>query len=130
MKLKIITTSLLAWMPVLYLYNSQPVASVAVCPPDTVDGAYTLQGYDDDGTPICTLNYFNQCPYANSVSANDPICLKLAPKVVTESEPEVAPVQPKKAETPPKTQESAKKSQKTQESAPIQQNKGCINHGK
>lgn len=48
------------------------------CPADTAEGVYYLQGYDKDtGAAVCRLEYYHACPYADSVSADDPLCAKL-----------------------------------------------------
>lgn len=48
------------------------------CPADTADGVYYLQGYDKEtGAAVCKLSYYHACPYADSVSADDPLCAKL-----------------------------------------------------
>lgn len=48
------------------------------CPADTAEGAYYLQGYDKTtGAAVCRLSYYHACPYADSVSADDPLCAKL-----------------------------------------------------
>lgn len=49
------------------------------CPADTAEGTYYLQGFDKDtGAAVCRLEYYHECPYAASVSADDPLCDKLA----------------------------------------------------
>lgn len=48
------------------------------CPNPAPEGVYYLQGYDKDtGAAICRLEYYHACPYADSVSADDPLCEKL-----------------------------------------------------
>jgi len=50
----------------------------ASCPTDTADMSYILQGYKEDGKPLCTVNYIHECPYAHALSLTDPLCDKLA----------------------------------------------------
>lgn len=48
------------------------------CPAPTAEGVYYLQGYDKEtGAAVCRLEYYHACPYADSVSADDPLCAKL-----------------------------------------------------
>lgn len=48
------------------------------CPADTSEGAYYVQGYDKDtGAVVCGFGFYHACPYADAVSADDPLCAKL-----------------------------------------------------
>lgn len=64
------------------------------CPANTSEGAYHLQGYDDEtGAAICGFTYYNECPYAAGYSATDPMCDKFAAqqqKSVTPAQPQAA----------------------------------------
>lgn len=54
-----------------------PASAAAVCPADTSEGVYHIQGYDKDGEVVCSFTYYTECPYAAAHSATDYICLKL-----------------------------------------------------
>lgn len=48
------------------------------CPAPTDQGVYFERGFDKDtGAAICGFSFYHECPYAEAVSADDPLCNKL-----------------------------------------------------
>lgn len=69
------------------------------CPADTSEGTYYVQGYDKDtGAVVCGFSFYHACPYADAVSADDPLCAKLqaqqTPAATTTAPVATTPTQP------------------------------------
>lgn len=74
------------------------------CPGDTSEGTYYLQGYDKEtGAAVCRLEYFNACPYADSIPATDPLCAKLQEQQTTSDPQPVTTSTPVEAAVPSKS---------------------------
>ena len=49
-----------------------------VCPAATSQGVYFVRGNDmNTNQVVCGFGYYHECPYAEAVSADDPLCQKL-----------------------------------------------------
>lgn len=49
-----------------------------VCPANTDQGVYFIRGNDKNtNSVVCGFGYYHECPYAEAVSADDPLCQKL-----------------------------------------------------